>query len=138
MGVAALKAGVKLRRFVNESLPQLRSEAFLKNNNMTDHQDGFFPGNNVPQAVNFGNIHFRSLSHFKTGYSAISDLPSDIKEVMPQYFLRYLNEHTDEILLGMSKLMLEDADYFKEDAQALIDAEYKEMKKIVEEGYGRK
>lgn len=136
MGVAALKAGVRLRRFVNETLPQLRDKEYRQKNGMSDHLDIFHHQSDDAPGVNLGNIVFTSVSHYKERYSGVSDLPKEIGDVMPQYFMRYLNEHKDEILGEIARKMLEDAEYYKEDAKALLDAEFKEMRQIIEEGYG--
>ena len=74
-------------------------------------------------------VCYRSFS----GYNGVSSTYSDFypnEKIMTEYFLKYLNKHTNEIFHEIAQMMLEDAKKLKGDAMNELDLMKSELESL--------
>ena len=103
----------RITEFFNKKLPNIKKQHANPHNSLDKHYDGFIEGDAV-QSWDM-RVCYRSFS----GYNGVSSTYSDFhpnKKIMTEYFLKYLNKHTEEIFDEIAQMMLEDARKMKTDA----------------------
>nr|DAQ63130.1 MAG TPA: hypothetical protein [Caudoviricetes sp.] len=103
----------RITEFFNKKLPNIKKQYADPHNSLDKHYDGFIEGDAI-QSWDM-NVCYRSFSGYNGVSSTYSDFHPD-RKIMTEYFLRYLNEHTDEIFHEIAQMMLEDARKMKADA----------------------
>jgi len=104
---------IRITEFFDKKLPDIKKQYADPYNSLDKHYDGFIEGDAI-QSWDM-NVCYRSFSGYNGVSSTYSDFHPD-RKIMTEYFLRYLNEHTDEIFHEIAQMMLEDARKMKTDA----------------------
>lgn len=113
--------GKGLKEFIEHRLPQLREEAGKSNNYGIDkHWDGFSMETKC-QSINCRELSYSSFSGSYGDSSTYSDIASLNTDLLRQYFIKYLNDHKDEIMSGVAELMIREARENKDIALKEID-----------------
>lgn len=103
----------RITEFFDKKLPDIKKQYADPYNSLDKHYDGFIEGDAI-QSWDM-KVCYRSFS----GYNGVSSTYSDFypnEKIMTEYFLKYLNKHTDEIFHEIAQMMLEDARKMKTDA----------------------
>lgn len=112
--------GTGLQRFVNERLPFVRSDEARRSSSQIDkHVDGFFYNEDPCQSMNISSLCFKSFTGSYGSSAVFSDLVGFDLDLLKTYFLKYLNNHKDDIFRDMGEMMIADAKEIK--ARALIE-----------------
>lgn len=104
---------IRITEFFDKKLPGIRKQYADPHNSLDKHYDGFIEGDAI-QSWDM-NVCYRSFSGYNGVSSTYSDFHPD-KKIMTEYFLKYLNKHTEEIFNEIAQMMLEDARKMKADA----------------------
>lgn len=104
---------IRITEFFNKKLPNIKKQYADPHNSLDKHYDGFIEGDAI-QSWDM-NVCYRSFSGYNGVSSTYSDFHPD-RKIMTEYFLKYLNKHTNEIFNEISNMMLEDARKMKTDA----------------------
>lgn len=101
--------GRRLKEFIEHRLPQLREEVRNpKNYGIDKHSDGFFAETRA-QSLNIKELCYSSFSGSYGDSSTYSDISGLNMNMLRPYFIKYLNIHKDEIMLGVAELMITEA-----------------------------
>lgn len=100
--------GKELKEFIEHKLPQLREEAKKSNYGIDKHHDGFSTGAKI-QSLNIEEFCYSSFSGSYGDSSTYSDISGLNMNMLRDYFIKYLNIHKDEIMLGVAELMITEA-----------------------------
>lgn len=114
----------EITKFFNEKLPEIQKQYFNPREELDKHEDGFIEGDAI-QSWDM-KVCYRSFSGYRSSSSTYSDFCPNEK-IMTEYFLKYLNKHTDEIFNEIAQMMLEDAKKLKNDAMNELDSMKSEL-----------
>lgn len=109
--------GKGLRKFVSETLPEIRKAIRDRSDRRDKHEDGFFVNEDPCQSLVL-RLCYKSFTGSFGDSSVYSDIASFDMNLWKAYLLRYLNAHKDAILLEMADMMVADA---KEQRDVAID-----------------
>lgn len=118
---------IRIAEFFSKKLPDIRKQYADPHNSLDKHYDGFIEGDAI-QSWDM-KVCYRSFS----GYNGVSSTYSDFhpnKKTMTEYFLKYLNKHTEEIFDEIAQMMLEDAKKLKKDAIHELDLMKSELESL--------
>jgi hypothetical protein len=104
---------IRITEFFNKKLPDIKKQYADPHNSLDKHYDGFIEGDAI-QSWNM-RVCYRSFSGYNGVSSTYSDFHPD-RKIITEYFLKYLNNHTEEIFNEIAQMMLEDARKMKADA----------------------
>lgn len=100
--------GRELKEFIEHKLPQLREEVKKSKYGIDKHRDGFSTGAEI-QSLNIKEFCYSSFSGSYGDSSTYSDISGLDMIMLRDYFIKYLNIHKDEIMLGVAELMTTEA-----------------------------
>jgi hypothetical protein len=100
--------GRELKEFIEHKLPQLREEVEKSKYGIDKHRDGFSTGAKI-QSLNIEEFCYSSFSGSYGDSSTYSDISGLNMIMLRDYFIKYLNIHKDEIMLGVAELMITEA-----------------------------
>lgn len=100
--------GRELKEFIEHKLPQLREEVKNSKYGIDKHRDGFSTGAEI-QSLNIKEFCYSSFSGSYGDSSTYSDISGLDMIMLRDYFIKYLNIHKDEIMLGVAELMITEA-----------------------------
>ena len=100
--------GRELKEFIEHKLPQLREEVKKSKYGIDKHRDGFSTGTKI-QSLNIKEFCYSSFSGSYGDSSTYSDISGLDMIMLQDYFIKYLNIHKDEIMLGVAELMITEA-----------------------------
>lgn len=109
--------GKNLKKFVSETLPEIRKAIYDKNDSTDKHIDGFCTNEDPCQSLVL-RLCYKSFTGSFGDSSVYSDIASFDMNLWKVYLLKYLNAHKDAILLEMADMMVSDA---KEQRDVAID-----------------
>ena len=109
--------GKGLRKFVSESLPEIRKAMRDRSDRRDKHEDGFYINEEPCQSLVF-RLCYKSFTGMYGDSSVYSDIGKFDMNLWKQYLVKYLNAHKDDILLEMADMMVSDA---KEQRDVAID-----------------
>lgn len=105
--------GKGLRKFVSETLPEIREAMRDRSDRRDKHEDGFYVNEDPCQSLVF-RLCYKSFTGSFGDSSVYSDIGKFDMNLWKVYLLKYLNAHKDAILLEMADMMLSDAKKQKE------------------------
>lgn len=100
--------GRELKEFIEHKLPRLREEVKKSKYGIDKHRDGFSTGAEI-QSLNIKEFCYSSFSGSYGDSSTYSDISGLDMIMLRDYFIKYLNIHKDEIMLGVAELMITEA-----------------------------
>lgn len=109
--------GKGLRKFVSETLPEIRKAIYDRSDSRDKHEDGFCVNGDPCQSLVF-RLCYKSFTGHYGDRSVYSDIGKFDMDLWKQYLVKYLNAHKDAILLEMADMMVSDA---KEQRDVAID-----------------
>ena len=109
--------GKGLRKFVSETLPEIRKAMRDGSDRRDKHDDGFSINEDPCQSLVL-RLCYKSFTGSFGDSSTYSDIASFDMNLWKVYLLKYLNAHKDVILLEMADMMVSDA---KEQRDVAID-----------------
>lgn len=109
--------GKGLRKFVSETLPEIRKAMRDRSDRRDKHDDGFSINEDPCQSLVL-RLCYKSFTGSFGDSSTYSDIASFDMNLWKVYLLKYLNAHKDVILLEMADMMVSDA---KEQRDVAID-----------------
>lgn len=118
---------IRITKFFNEKLPEIQKQYFNPREELDKHYDGFIEGDAI-QSWDM-KVCYRSFSGHRGSSSTYSDFCPNEK-IMTEYFLKYLNKHTNEIFHEIAQMMLEDAKKLKDEAINELDLMKSELESL--------
>lgn len=100
--------GKELKEFIEHKLPRLREEAKKSKYGIAEHHDGFSTRTKI-QSLNIEELCYSSFTKNCGDGVTYSDLSGLDINILRDYFIKYLNIHKDEIMLGVAELMITEA-----------------------------
>ena len=100
--------GKGLRKFVSETLPEIRKAMRDRSDRRDKHEDGFYINEEPCQSLVF-RLCYKSFTGTYGDSSVYSDIGKFDMDLWKQYLVKYLNAHKDAILLEMADMMVSDA-----------------------------
>lgn len=127
-----LATGKQLKTFIKDKLPKIREESTISGYGIDKHNDGFCTEENI-QSMNIRYLSFYSFSGSYGSSETYSDISNLNFDLMKEYFIKYLNNHKDEILIGVADLMINAAKKNKEEAIRELEEHKKELLDLFED-----
>lgn len=127
-----LVTGKQLKTFIKDKLPKIREESTISGYGIDKHNDGFCTEENI-QSMNIRYLSFYSFSGSHGSSETYSDISNLNFDLMKEYFIKYLNNHKDEILIGVADLMINAAKKNKEEAIRELEEHKKELLDLFED-----
>lgn len=109
--------GKGLRKFVSETLPEIRKAMYDRGDRRDKHEDGFYVNEDPYQSLVL-KLCYKSFTGTYGDSSVYSDIGKFDMNLWKQYLVKYLNAHKDAILLELADMMVADA---KEQRDVAID-----------------
>lgn len=91
-----IATGKQLKTFIKDELPKIRKESKTNGYGIDKHNDGFSTQENI-KSMNIRCLSFYSFSGSWGSSSTYSDISNLNFDLMKEYFIKYLNNHKDEI-----------------------------------------
>ena len=125
-------AGKGLKTFIVKELPAIREEVrSCQKSGIDKHEDGFSTRSGC-QSMVIRELCYSSFSGSYGNSSTYSDIANLDLDLLKKYFVKYLNIHKDEIMLGVADLMIDEAKSEKENAIIEIDKRKETLLKLFE------
>lgn len=124
--------GKGLKTFIVKELPAIREEvSSCQRSGIDKHDDGFSTREEC-QSMTIRELCYYSFSGSFGNSCTYSDISHLNLNLLKEYFIKYLNIHKDEIMLGVADLMIDKAKAEKENAIIEIDKRKETLLKLFE------
>jgi hypothetical protein len=127
-----IENGKELKEFIEHKLPQLREEVKKSNYGIDKHHDGFSTGAKI-QSLNIEELCYSSFTKNCRDSVTYSDISGLDMNMLRDYFIKYLNIHKDEIMLGVAELMITEAKNNRTIALQELDAYKANLLQLLED-----
>lgn len=121
------KNGKVLKEFIEVQLPTLRNPKIR-----IIHKDGFVIGSSCDTFLNMNVSYMSESSKFTDSTTLLSDIHNINFPLVKEYFIKYLNNHKDEIMTEVANLMIEEAISLKSEVLSEIEQEKKNIQESIQ------